>query len=521
MPVGIRKPLSAVVVSLCVLVGAMALGSAPALAAAPETPVAIDPPAAITATTATLQGELGEMNPGTPGEAGTYEFLYRASAETCEGSEAEGGKTAPVPAGVDPGLASKEPESQPVSGLAPDTTYTYCLLARNIADETAVSAPVTFTTSRAQPAIAGESVTNVEATAATLEAQIDPAGEETTYHFEYGTSEAYGHSTPQSTSIGEDNLDHTATARITGLEPGTTYHYRVVASNSLSPAGGTPGPDKTLTTPNPPGSAPAQSCPNEQLRAEQAYGLELPDCRAYEMVSPVEKNGNNALILVNERVGNASRASVSGDAIAFESGGSFADPAGAVLTNNYISRRGPSGWSTQSITPPFLSDLTQPWDAFGGARFTPGLSKGVLQTDVPLPGTEAPAGLGESYLEDFASGSYQWVSKGIPIGEEKPYLDLDLNPPPVVGASTDLSHLVIVAPGIPEWIEGRSMPILVGVMNNGELIGGEANWETTAVSRLIYGTRCLPMGRASSLQTVAKEWADCMCVRMRNNPRAR
>jgi len=469
MSVGIRRPFSAVVVSLCVLAGALALGSVPALAAAPETPVVVNPPAAITATTATLKGDLGEMNPGTPGEAGTYEFLYRASVETCEGSEAEGVKTAPVPAGVDPGLAAKEPESQPVNGLAPDTTYTYCLLARNMAEEMAVSAPVTFTTSKAQPTIASESVTNVEATAATLEAQIDPDGEDTTYHFEYGTSEAYGHSTPESTPIGEDNLDHTATARITGLEPAVTYHYRVVASNPLSPAGGTPGPDKILTTPVAPGATSAQSCLNEQLRAEQPYGLELPDCRAYEMVSPVEKNGNSAIVLHFEAFAhNANRASVSGEAIEFGSRGSFANPAGAVLTNNYISRRGPSGWSTQSITSPFLSEATETWNTFESGIYTPELSKGVLVTDVPLSGTEAPAGLGESYLEDFATGSYQWVSKDLSTAG-KPYLSL-YEAVTVVGASTDLSHLVLAAAGIPEWIEGRGTPILVGVANNGEVM---------------------------------------------------
>ena len=43
------------------------------------------------------------------------------------------------------------------------------------------------------------------------------------------------------------------------------------------------------------GSTP-ETCANEQLRAEQPYGLLLPDCRAYEQVSPVDKNDNDIIL---------------------------------------------------------------------------------------------------------------------------------------------------------------------------------------------------------------------------------
>ena len=137
MPVGIRRPLSAGRGVVVRVGGCLALGSAPALAAAPEAPVTGEANP-VTTTTATLNGEVGELNPENALEVGTYEFLYRESATTCEG-----GKTAPVPAGV---ALSKEPVSQSLSGLLPGTTYTFCLLARNAAEETALGAPVTFTT---------------------------------------------------------------------------------------------------------------------------------------------------------------------------------------------------------------------------------------------------------------------------------------------------------------------------------------------------------------------------------------
>ena len=43
-----------------------------------------------------------------------------------------------------------------------------------------------------------------------------------------------------------------------------------------------------------PAAAHAEPCPNEKLREEQPYGQELPDCRAYEMVSPPNTNGQDA-----------------------------------------------------------------------------------------------------------------------------------------------------------------------------------------------------------------------------------
>ena len=82
-------------------------------------------------------------------------------------------------------------------------------------------------------------------TTATLGAQINPELAATTYHFQYGPSASYGSSTPQSASIGSDNSVHAASAAISGLEPGATYHYRVVATNAI---GASDGPDQTFTT---------------------------------------------------------------------------------------------------------------------------------------------------------------------------------------------------------------------------------------------------------------------------------
>ncbi len=87
-----------------------------------------------------------------------------------------------------------------------------------------------------------------------------PAEDETTYFYEYGGTSAYGHQTPLA-KAGEGETPVQAPVAVAGLEPGTTYHYRLVASNlnnaaELSPSEYgtiTPqvvyGSDETFTTP--------------------------------------------------------------------------------------------------------------------------------------------------------------------------------------------------------------------------------------------------------------------------------
>jgi hypothetical protein len=90
------------------------------------------------------------------------------------------------------------------------------------------------------------SVSNVDqsgSTAATLNGSVNAEGLATTYHFEYGTNTAYGTSTTV-TSAGAGQTPVAVSAPISGLTPGTTYHYRLVATNS---AGTSKTPDATFT----------------------------------------------------------------------------------------------------------------------------------------------------------------------------------------------------------------------------------------------------------------------------------
>jgi hypothetical protein len=409
---------------LCAVVGMLGLTDAAALAAAPETPETTSPAADITATTATLDGVL---NPNGMGEPGTYEFLYEASATECEA-----GSTVPVPPGIALGLEKETVPPVQLTGLEPGTQYTFCLLARNTAEEVSVGPAVTFTTSTEAPKIDSEYATEVTASSATLGAEVNPGGEETTYHFEYGTTEAYDQSTPESSSIGSDGTDHPAPAQIQGLLPDTLYHYQIVASNSKSAPGGTPGHDHTFKT---------------QVLA--GGGAVLPDGRAWELVSPAEKLGAQAIpgdILI--------QASEDGSAISYPMTAPFSVNAPAnARAAQVLSRRGPDGWSTTDIaTPHNKATLVTPQQEY--ELFSSNLSKALVEPlgETPLSQEAAEESPYEAvpYLRNNETGTYTALATpgnvlpGAKLGPNevggRPYVL-------IATATPDLSKIVIASQG--------------------------------------------------------------------------
>ena len=73
--------------------------------------------------------------------------------------------------------------------------------------------------------------TGVSVNGATLTGSVDPEGKEASYHFEYGKTTSYGINAPASNaSVGSSSVWQPAKQSITGLEWGTTYHYRLVAT---------------------------------------------------------------------------------------------------------------------------------------------------------------------------------------------------------------------------------------------------------------------------------------------------
>jgi hypothetical protein len=225
----------------------------------------IDPAGNLTPTSAELNGSLDPDGIDT-----TYHFEYGISTQY-------NNRTPERDAGAGSGEQSLPPE--PISGLQAGRTYHFRLVARNVLGRTK-SQDGTFT-APGRPRVSGVRAVNVAAGSAELNARIDPLGFDTTYHFEYGLSPSYGLRTPD-VEMGAQQESVLVGAPIEGLPSGVT-HFRVVAENQWG----------TTTSPDTAFSFFAPSCPNSHVR-QQVNANSLPDCRAYELVSPASA-GNVAL----------------------------------------------------------------------------------------------------------------------------------------------------------------------------------------------------------------------------------
>jgi phosphodiesterase/alkaline phosphatase D-like protein len=121
------------------------------------------------------------------------------------------------------------------------------LLATSVAVSVLAVAAVAVAAS--SPTVATGSHSNATDNSAVLHGTINPNGSATTYYFQWGLTTAYGvNSVAHSVGRRAGSVSVTTTAR--GLIPGTTYHYRLVATNG---AGTSVGADRTFsTTGNPP-----------------------------------------------------------------------------------------------------------------------------------------------------------------------------------------------------------------------------------------------------------------------------
>lgn len=101
--------------------------------------------------------------------------------------------------------------------------------------------------SGSKPAVVVLAVADLGSTGVSLRGEVNPGNRATTYTFEYGTTTAYGLQTPSGSAAASDSWQ-AVSARVEGLEPGTTYHYRLVARNALGSAASS---DRTFTTVGP------------------------------------------------------------------------------------------------------------------------------------------------------------------------------------------------------------------------------------------------------------------------------
>ena len=150
---------------------------------------------------------------------------------------------------VGAGVGSQQTVSQTLTGLTPDTTYHVALLATNFGGGESASPGATFTTRPLVPPVVSTNAAEaIGQTSATLTGSVDPEGLPSTYRFEYGTSIGYGSTWPVlQVYAGSASTSQMVAIGVPNLSPGTTYHYRLVASNE---DGTTYGADESFTTPS-------------------------------------------------------------------------------------------------------------------------------------------------------------------------------------------------------------------------------------------------------------------------------
>jgi hypothetical protein len=241
--------------------------------------------------------------------------------------------------------------SQKITGLHPSSHYYVRLAASRpfIPNSTTLMPGFrVFDTDAVPPAVSDVGAIQVADQSARLVATIDPRNSATGYFFEYGTTPAFGSQTPR-VDIGGGTTPITVSQLVGSLNPSTTYYFRVVATNQTATVTTSSATFTTRAKPFPPASP--GNCPNGARRQEQNATF-LPDCRAYEMVSPPDKNLGGAKGGLG---GTRANISLDGNAASFCLSTSFGEPVGqqGLFCVPYLSRRGVDGWTTRAPAPPF------------------------------------------------------------------------------------------------------------------------------------------------------------------------
>jgi hypothetical protein len=243
---------------------------------------------------------------------GTYETHW-----LFEYAPSEGGPWSPVPGGSGTITAAEAEKGYApgfetsLAGLSPSKQYYVRLFAENV-NGVSTSKPVSFETGGA-PLVETFAVHALHGEAIRVLGAVTPDGFDTRYHFEYVAREQFeaqggegGFARAQRTpeldaGVGESRRGAGnefgfptvfVGQDVPSVEPGKTYEYRIVATSSAPGDPEIAGSAQTLTVPAAVESSvegQSAACPNEQFRS--GLSAHLADCRAYELVTPVDKEG--------------------------------------------------------------------------------------------------------------------------------------------------------------------------------------------------------------------------------------
>jgi hypothetical protein len=344
--------------------------------------------------------------------------------------------------------------------LLPETAYRFRLVASNAEGEASGEIDPVEGSFETKPGLeitetwASEPTT----TGARLNARVDPLGIPASGYFEYVGEGAFQESGFEEAkqlpdvAHGAGPLDfgsgeaQVRSVLLNGLTPGGSYRFRLVADDPLLEAP-IEGPTRTLRPFAKPGQGP---CPNDALRP--GAGAQLADCRAYEMVSPLDKNNGDIVPLGEFQTdvpAALDQSAASGEKVTYTSSTAFGDAASAPLSSEYLAERGEGEWESHAINSPRgkLDLPAAPQFNTEFKRFSADLCQAWQRTVAEPPlSAEAIAAYPNLYRRtDQSCGGapdYEALSTVAPpnVGGEQ-YYPLELQ-----GASAEGSAAVFVAP---------------------------------------------------------------------------
>jgi hypothetical protein len=296
------------------------------------------------------------------------------------------------------------------TGLKPGNTYHVGLRASNGGGITIAAA--TFATPVVAPVVRTGSA-HVSPTTALSAGSLNPSGAETTYHFEYGPG--FAQKTAEKVLVaGNDTVS--VSENLTGLEPSTTYQYRLVATNSVATV---TGAQKSFTT----DKASADPCPNAAFRT--GFAANLPDCRAYELVNPPDRQWGDVLRMLS--------AGDDGEYTGFTTMVAGDEAKGAQVGSYMLAHRTPTGWVSTDSNPVLLRGHDGLEDSYLMA-YSADRTQAIVSSNVTLD--EKDISPQDLYTLDVGTGVVHLQTYG-PLSNPNGFVRM-------LGASTDLSRTVFM-----------------------------------------------------------------------------
>jgi hypothetical protein len=271
-----------------------------------------------------------------------------------------------------------------ISGLKAGSTYHFRLVAANAAAPVKGKDEALVTLG---PSVGEEEAKDITTTTATIAGTVNPRGESTGYLVEYVSEAEFQKSGYNSAAkapaspvaIGSENAFLPVSQQLTELSPGTTYHYRLVATN---PVATVQGADRIFAT---------FAVPPAGLPDERAWEMVSPAVKLGEVFAPEPKNflggscaeclpGGNDLTMPMQ-------ARPDGNAVAYE-GQAFV-PGLATGANQYLGERSAGGWSTEGLSGQDFASGRGDGQS-GYKAFSADLSKAVLAQSAPALSPQAP-----------------------------------------------------------------------------------------------------------------------------------